>query len=127
MFKRICLVFMAVLLFVLALPLAAQNAAIVGTVKDPQDASIPNVNVTLTNQDTGVSQGTKTDSEGNYEFTAVKPGKYSVNAELTGFKKYSQTGINVTVDERARIDVMMQLGETSTTVEIQASANYCPD
>jgi hypothetical protein len=122
MCKHSFLVFMAVLLFTLALPLAAQNAAIVGTVKDPQDASIPNVSLTLTNQDTGVSQATKTNPEGNYEFTAVKPGRYSVNAELTGFKKYSQTGINVAVDERARVDVTMQLGETSTTVEIQASA-----
>ena len=95
MFKHICLVFMAALLFVLALPLSAQNAVVVGTVKDPQDASIPNVNVTLTNRDTGVSQSTKTDNEGNYEFNSVKPGTYSVNAELTGFKKYSQTGIAV--------------------------------
>ncbi|MDQ2949616.1 MAG: carboxypeptidase regulatory-like domain-containing protein, partial [Acidobacteriota bacterium] len=115
MFKHICLLFLVVL------PLAAQNAAIVGTVKDPQDASIPNVNVTLINQDTGVRQTTTTDGQGNYEFAVVRPGKYSVGAELTGFKKYSQTGINVAVDERARVDVTMQLGETSTTVEIQAS------
>ncbi|MDQ6759271.1 MAG: TonB-dependent receptor, partial [Acidobacteriota bacterium] len=121
MFKSLCFISMAVLFFVCALPLAAQNASIVGTVKDPQDASIPNVKVTLTNQDTGVSQMTQTDPDGNYEFTAVKPGKYSVNAELTGFKRYSQTGVNVAVEERARVDVQMQLGETSTTVEIQAS------
>jgi hypothetical protein len=103
-------------LLLLALPLAAQNAAVVGTVTDPQNAAIPNVVVTLTNVQTGVSQATNTDSAGYYAFPFVKPGNYTLKAEVAGFKAFEQKSFPLAVDKRERIDISMQIGEPSTTV-----------
>jgi hypothetical protein len=108
-------------LFLLAIPLAAQNASVIGTVTDPQSAAIPNVAVTLTNLQTGVSQVTNTDSTGEYAFPFVKPGNYSLKAEVAGFKAYEQKSFALVVDKRERIDIAMQIGEPTTTVVVDAA------
>src|SRR5437899_1722157 len=110
------------LLFFLALPLAAQNASLVGTVKDQQDAAMPNVTVTLTSVDTGVVSTTKTDAAGYYEFPFVKPGNYTLKAEQSGFKTFVQNSFPLTVGGRASVNPVMQLGEAATTVTVEASA-----
>src|SRR5438876_3163479 len=110
-------------LFCLAIPASAQNAALVGTVRDPQQAAMPGVGVTLTNQDTGVAQTTKTDTSGEYEFPFVKPGNYSVKAEQSGFKTFQQSKFTLAVDQRLRVDIAMQLGETTTIVMVDAAAS----
>jgi hypothetical protein len=116
-------VFLAVLcLMALALPLAAQNAALAGTAKDPQNAAMPGVTVTLTNLDTGVALATETDATGNYEFPFVKPGRYSLKAEQKGFQTFVQGEVTLAVAERMRLDPAMQLGEASTLVTITESA-----
>src|ERR1700738_1417904 len=104
MMNRSTLFFGAVLyLASFVFPLAAQNAALTGTVKDPKDAAIANASVTLTNQDTGIATGTKSDGAGVYEFSFVKPGVYSLKAEAPGFKTFLQKDITLAVDERGRI------------------------
>src|SRR5882724_335642 len=85
------------LLFFFALPLAAQNASLVGTVQDQQDAAMPNVTVTLTSVDTGVAMTTKTDAAGYFEFPFVRPGNYQVKAEQTGFKTFVQSSFPLAV------------------------------
>ena len=62
----------------LSVPLAAQNASLVGTVKDPQGALVPRATVSLTNSETGVAQSTLTDDSGNFEFSVVRPGSYEI-------------------------------------------------
>src|SRR6266481_2927358 len=109
------------LLFALALPLAAQNASLVGTIKDQQDAAIPNVTVTLTSVDTGVVMTTKTDAAGYYEFPFVRPGNYTVKAEQTGFKTFVQGSFPLAVGERGSVNPVMQIGEAATTVNVEAS------
>ena len=109
------------ILFCVALPLAAQNASVTGTVKDQQDAAIPNVTVTLTNAESGVSQTTKSDAAGVYEFPFVRPGKYTLKAEQTGFKTFLQRNFVVAVEDRAKVDAVMQVGETSTTVTVEGA------
>ena len=104
-----------------ALPALGQNASLVGTARDAQQSAMPNVAITLTNSQTGVSQATKTDSEGNYEFPVVRPGTYSLKAEQAGFKTFVQNSFSLSVDERARVDAVMQVGETSTAVTVEAS------
>ncbi len=105
----------------LALPASAQNASVVGTAKDAQHSLMPNVSVTLTNIQTGVSQTTKTDSEGNYEFQVVRPGEYSLKAQQAGFKTFVQNSFALRVDERSRVDADMQVGETSAAVTVEAA------
>src|SRR5258708_11878461 len=112
---------LVVFLFLVALPAFAQNASLVGTVKDQQDASIPNVTVSLTNADSNVTQTTKTDAAGVYEFPFVKPGRYSVKVEQTGFKTFVQGPFVLAVDQRTRIDAVMQIGDAATTVTVEAT------
>ncbi len=110
-------------LFVLALPLAAQSSSLVGTIKDPQDAAIPNTTVTLTSVETGVSLSTTSDSSGNFEFPFVKPGTYTLKAEQKGFKTFVQNSFTLAVDQRGRVDPQMQLGDTSTTVTVETGVS----
>jgi hypothetical protein len=103
-------------------PLVAQNASIGGTVKDPQGGVIPAVSITLTSATTGVNSATVTDNDGNFEFPTVRPGTYSIKAEKKGFRTYAQTGIELAVDERRRVEVDMQVGDTSTVVNVESTA-----
>src|SRR5215470_15599156 len=89
------------ILFAFAAPaLLAQNAAVVGTVRDAQDAVVPNAVVSLKNIDTGVSQATESNEAGLFEFPNVRPGSYSVKVEKTGFKSFQQAPVAVAVDQR---------------------------
>jgi hypothetical protein len=105
----------------LALPAAAQNAALVGTARDAQQSVMPNVVITLTNMETGVSQSNRTDTEGNYEFQVVRPGSYTLKAQQAGFQTFVQNSFVLRVDERARVDAVMQVGETTTAVTVEAT------
>jgi hypothetical protein len=111
-----------VCLFLLSLaPLAAQNASITGTITDPQQATVPNVTVTLTNKATGVSVRTTTDAQGNYEFPFVQPGEYTVKVSQTGFRAMQQGPFKVDVAQRSRVNFQLELGETTSTVDVEAS------
>ncbi len=120
MYKKITLL-TSFCLFLLALPLAAQNASVSGTVTDAQNAAIPNAAVTLTNLQTGVSQATTTDTAGSYAFPFVKPGNYSLKVEQVGFKAFEQKSFVLAVDRRERIDVTLQVGEPSTTITVDSA------
>src|SRR5437764_12280051 len=97
----LCLIFSA-------LPLAAQNASLTGTVKDQQGGSIPGAAVTLTSTDTGVSQSIRTDGSGNFEFPTVRPATYNVKAEKKGFQTYTQSSLVLAVDDRRKPNMVMQ-------------------
>src|SRR5262249_37450053 len=101
-------------------PLFAQNASLVGTVRDAQDAVIPSAQVTLSNTETGIDQVAQTDATGTYEFAVVRPGNYSIKIEHAGFKTYVQTAVSLAVQQRLRVDASMQVGETATTVNVEA-------
>src|SRR4051794_9225984 len=107
------------LLLVSLLPLAAQNASITGTITDPQQAPVPNVPVTLTNIDTGVTVSARTDGEGNYEFPFVPPGNYRVKAAQPGFRTVEQGPMKIEVAQRTRVNMQLELGETSSTVSVE--------
>ena len=102
------------------MPLSAQSASLVGSVKDAQDAVIANAKVTLKSLDTGVEKSVNADSTGNYEFAAVRPGTYSVKVEQPGFKSFQQSQVTLAVQDRVRVDVSLQVGETTTVVTIEA-------
>jgi hypothetical protein len=100
------------------LPLAAQNASITGTVSDPQQAPIPNVLVILTNVDMGITVRGITDLEGKYEFGFVRPGYYLIKVEHPGFRAFQQGPIKLDLDQRARVNVGLELGEATSAVTV---------
>jgi len=102
--------------------LSAQSnrGTITGTVTDPTGAAIVGVSVIGTNTGTGVTSKTTTGVNGNYTIPFLPVGTYQVSAEHPGFKKSVGDGVVVEVGQTARVDIGMQLGEISQTVEVQA-------
>src|SRR5580693_8181357 len=110
------------LLFCLPLLARAQQATIVGTVTDPSGAVVPDVAVTLTNTDTGVSHVIPTNDAGQYVAVDLQIGHYKVKAEAKGFKVTEQKDIVLTIGDRIRVDFQMQLGAAQETVTVEANA-----
>lgn len=108
----------------LTLPAFGQDVtgSVQGQVADPSGARIPNVQVTLTNEGTGVKLTRTTGPEGDYAFNLVQPGRYALAASLTGFKGTSLTGIDVGVNRSTRLDLTLEVGSVSETVEVSAQA-----
>src|SRR5258707_6681264 len=104
-----------------AFTLMAQTASLTGTVKDPAGSSIPDANLTLTNNDTGIAVKSRSNADGDFQFSFVKPGSYSIKAVQPGFKTYVQNDVVLAVDQRSRLDVVMQLGEESTMITVEAT------
>jgi Carboxypeptidase regulatory-like domain len=94
------------------------NANLFGTVTDPTAAVIPGVKMTLTSVDRGFILNSESDSEGTYSFSAVPPGEYRLGAVKEGFKATSISGIRLLVNQQARVDVPLELGEATTTVDV---------
>jgi Carboxypeptidase regulatory-like domain/TonB dependent receptor len=92
--------------------------AITGTVTDSSGAAMADAQVTLTNLDTSEKRIQHTDSDGLYSFVNLVPGKYRVDVEKTGFKRISRLDVIVEVQQTARIDLTVQVGDVSQTVEV---------
>ncbi len=122
---RSCLVF---LLFCgLALtPSAARAQAVTGTilgnVVDSTGSVVPGATVTLTHTGTGFTRTVTTDSSGEYAAPSLPTGKYTVTAELSGFKKMTASNVDVGVDQRVRIDLTLQVGELTEAVTVEAAS-----
>jgi hypothetical protein len=100
------------------------NAAVVGTVTDSSGAVLPGATVTLTNIATNVAEAAETSGSGDYVFSAVQVGTYSVKVEIKGFKTFTAAGLTVAAGDRARIDAKMEVGDISQTVEV--AGNVAP-
>jgi hypothetical protein len=115
----VCLVF---LLSAVTAPAQTSSATLTGTVRDSSGAVLPGVTITVTNTARNTSQSTISNETGNYVIPALNPGTYSVSAEMTGFKKFLQEGIVLQVNQVARIDISLQVGQIADTVQVSASA-----
>src|SRR5574341_564485 len=94
---------------------------IVGTVTDPQGSAVAGAKVTITDTQRQVAVATTTNSDGNFTQRALIAGTYQVRVEAAGFKAAVQTVI-VSVDQEARADLKLEVGEVSQVVEISAEA-----
>jgi len=92
--------------------------SISGTVSDSSGGAISDVEVTLTNLETGAKLTDKTGVEGFYVFKNLFAGHYRVTAEKTGFKRSEMADVIVQVQQTSSINLTMQLGEVSQTVEV---------
>src|ERR1700722_9168112 len=99
-----------------------QEATILGTVTDPSGATVPSVNVTVTDTDTGISRKVTTNSDGQYAAPDLHIGHYNVRAEAAGFKTGEQKGIVLQVGDRARIDFKFEVGIATETITVEAAA-----
>src|SRR5215467_11244813 len=98
------------------------TGSILGTVTDSSSAVLQGVVVTATNLDTNLSQATRTDAAGQYRILVLPVGKYKIEASLPRFQKFLVTGIDLTVNEQHRVDIVMQVGNVTQEVEVNAAA-----
>ncbi len=108
-----------------AAPVWAQSsytAAVRGVVTDTSGAAIPGAAVTITESDQNVPHATVTDAAGRYVMTALPPGNYTLTVEAKGFNKYIGSAFPLNVQQQATLNVALQVGNVSTTVEVTSQA-----
>ncbi len=114
--------------FALLLALAsfsyAQNTGVIsGVVTDPSKAVVPAAAVTIVNEDTGVNIWTgKTNGSGVYRAPSLAPGRYRIAVEASGFKTATISGVNLTVDQRADINVALSPGAVAESITVEGDA-----
>src|SRR6266699_1029373 len=109
--------------FFLSSTLSAQGGAVAqisGSVKDQTGAVLPGVEITLTQIGTSATRMTLSNESGAYSLPNLPVGPYKMEATLSGFVTFVQTGIVLQVNSNPAINVVLQVGQVSQTLEIQA-------
>jgi hypothetical protein len=101
---------------------AGATGSILGTVTDATGAVIPGAKVTVTNTGTGVAFNATTSSAGDYLAPSLQVGTYSVSATAKGFQKSVTTGFVLSVDQKIRVNLVLQAGAVTSTVTVSAQA-----
>ena len=105
----------------LAYAQAGSTAQISGIINDTSGGVLPGVDVTATQTATGFTRSAVSDESGNYTLTNLPIGPYRLEAKLSGFRTYVQTGITLTVNANPTINVTLALGELTETVSVEAA------
>lgn len=92
-----------------------------GEVKDASGAAVADATVTVRNTATNGLRNASTNAEGLYTIPALVPGTYDVKAEKTGFKNATRTGVELQVQQTARVDFGLEIGQVSETIEVSAA------
>ncbi len=100
----------------------AQTAQIVGKITEQTGAAVPNAAIDVENTGTGLKRYATGSAEGDYVIPSLPVGTYTVKVTAQHFKAFSQSGIELEGDQNARVDVRMQIGSATETVEVSASA-----
>src|SRR6516225_3552144 len=119
-----CLAFAGVLFALLACSSvwAQATAQVSGTVKDQSGAVLPGVEVTATQTETGIARMTVTNETGSYSLPNLPLGPYRLEAMLPGFRAFVQTGIVLEVNAAPIVNPVLQVGQVTEQVEVQANA-----
>jgi hypothetical protein len=126
MAKQKILALVLLLAGIITAPCGARGQAVtgtlVGTITDPTGAVVANTPVSITNEGTGAVTNSTSNESGNYTFTFLPPGTYTVTISAPGFQKKVTSGVNVPVNTTARADVTLQTGSASQTVTVSDQA-----
>ncbi|MEA2263928.1 MAG: hypothetical protein QOJ51_6753, partial [Acidobacteriaceae bacterium] len=98
------------------------TADITGSVSDASGASLPQSKVTLTNLGTKETRTAETTAAGDYTFTQLGPGTYSITVSHSGFKSYVVPTMSLSASDRARVDAKLEVGSEGETVQVTAQA-----
>ena len=100
---------------------AQENTAeLRGRVVDTQDAGIPGVTIVIKNEATGVYRQSLSTGDGSYFITAITPGIYTLEAELSGFAKYSRQGVRLDLGRTTTLEVELRPGAVTETITVTA-------
>jgi hypothetical protein len=95
--------------------------SVVGTLTDETGAVVSNATVSVKNTSTGLSRQATTDETGHYAIQNLLEGTYDVSVSATGFKPYTQTGVNVPINSVTRVDVTVQVGAITDQVTVEGT------
>jgi len=93
-----------------------------GSVSDGTGAAISGASVVVTDRDRGTSFRSVADSSGRFVVTALPPGNYILTVEAPGFKKFASSAFSVAVQEQRTLSAQLEVGDVTTTVEVEGSA-----
>src|SRR5579863_6266365 len=111
------------LFFLAALSGFAQNSSsFTGTVRDSTGAVIAGAAVSVTNIATGGVLKATTNSTGDYLVAGIPAGKYNLEISSQGFKKYEATSIDIAVNQKARVDANLEVGDIATAVSVEGTS-----
>jgi hypothetical protein len=105
-----------------AFPAFGQEATVVGTITDPTGAVVPNANIIITSIDTGQTYTFKSNDSGQYVVPDLINGKYKIKVQAAGFKAAERDDLILNVGDRTSTDFQLQVGDTSSTVDVEADA-----
>jgi hypothetical protein len=98
------------------------DTGLLGTITDPTGAVVAGAAVSITQTATGVRRTTQTAADGKYEVRYLVPGEYSIEVRAQGFRAARASSVVVQINQQARLDFSLQVGEVQETVEVTATA-----
>src|SRR5262245_53523293 len=115
---------LASLLLAMSSFLHAQSitASLAGTVLDQGGAGVPGAVVRAIHVDTSTPYSVVSDASGNFDFPQLRLGAYRVEAERSGFRKLVRDGISLELNQRSKLDLTLQVGNVSETIEVSGQA-----
>ncbi|MBS1829144.1 MAG: TonB-dependent receptor [Acidobacteria bacterium] len=99
------------------------TASVLGNVTDSSGAGVPNALIVATNVATNTKIEAHSDATGRYVVATLPPGTYTLEASASGFKKFSRAGIELAVQQQARVDIALAVGELSETVTVEGQVS----
>jgi len=111
-------VMFAICCFTASLLAQTTTGRILGTVRDQSGAAVAGAGIEVTDVQRGTSRNTTTDATGNYLFSTLPPGTYSIRAEAKAFKSVTRTGIELEVATDAHVDLTVSPGDVKETVVV---------
>ncbi|MEP7367866.1 MAG: carboxypeptidase-like regulatory domain-containing protein, partial [Acidobacteriota bacterium] len=121
--NRTCLLFVALIATVSVASAQEVRASITGTVTDAQGAAVPGVTITATNIANNSVITQVTNVAGLYLTPFLRPGTYRLTAEKQGFRRYVRDGIILQVQDRPRLDIVLEVGDLAQSVTVNAEVS----
>ena len=116
--SSIALAALAALVFSSGLAAQSASGTILGNVRDATGSVVPNAAVSIVNQQTGFRRDIPTDSKGDFEAPYIPLGAYVVSVKSSGFKTIERRGLTLEVDQKARLDFTLEVGQVTETVNV---------
>src|SRR5690348_7401710 len=96
------------------------NGIVSGTITDTTGAHIANVDVVALQTATGLTFRARSSEDGTYVIPSIRVGPIEISATAQGFKKFVRSGLTLEVDQRLRVDIVLEVGGVSETITVTA-------
>ena len=121
-FTRACMALCTIVLCAAVAVAQVNTASLSGTVVDPEGLAVKGATITLENADTGADRTTTADDDGRYNVVGLVPGTYHLTVEGTGFGKYENLSVVLTVGEERTLDPHLALGGVAESVTVSTDS-----